>query len=191
NTDVPGKPNEASLLILNEDLELLETIEFGEYSYLPQITGFIGDRLYFSASFGDDGIGNSTTNQLRYFSISDSELHTIWESEWLLGYATIYRETLFVARGYENIIYEIDATTGTLKAEHALSYEPDYFYVSNDILYVAGYDYNVNGRQQTAMVLAAYALHDSELTLLNKIYLTDGEPGRPGRYYLTGLFANN
>ncbi|MDR1015604.1 MAG: hypothetical protein LBL86_11615 [Coriobacteriales bacterium] len=197
NDFIPGKKDQSFLLTLSEDLELLDSIDFGSVSKVPQVTGFIDDRLYFVMTQDTDDIEwADIVWHLNYYSPEGGQMHQVTEARGMrLGRIAAHADTLFVlgsanvSGGPRNKVLAVDARSGETVAEQPLSFEPKHLLVVGDALYVAGYDDDVNGTGRMAMALVAFDVAEGGLTETGKVFLENSEKDRPGRYYLTGLFA--
>jgi hypothetical protein len=194
NTDVVGKLNQTALLILDEDLELLNTIEFGENSHLPQATGFIGDRLWFvlayeasNATWADTSwnicsLLHNTPNVETIATETGKRLGNIA----LLGDALCVLISADIAAESRNNILLRDSYSGNFISEYPLAYEPKFVHQHNGTIFAAGYDDKV----AHDLMLGAYKMNaDGVLFQTNEVHTANHESDRQGRYYLTGLFA--
>jgi DNA-binding beta-propeller fold protein YncE len=197
NTDVPGRGRRAALLTLGEDLGLLDSIDFGSGSRVPQATGFMGDNLYFVMTKNADEVEwKDKVWSLCRFLPADSDVSEIMKVTGMrLGLVASKGDALFVLGsanvlgGPRNKVLVVDSRSGEAVAEQPLTFEPEHLLVSDNALYVAGYDDDVNGTGRQAMALAAFDIAEGGLTETGKVFLANSEKDRPGRYYLTGLFA--
>jgi hypothetical protein len=197
NNHVPGKDDRFSLLVLDEELALQDTIDFGDDSGIVQATGFIEDRLYVVYALGADSLEWADTIwYLSYYSPADHKVHGLYEAKGMrLGFAISKGNTLFVLSsanvlgGPRNKVLTIDANDGALLAETPLIFEPKFIHINNEQLFVAGYDDDMNGTGRMAMALAAFDITEEGLTETEKVFLNHSEKDRPGRYYLCGLFG--
>lgn len=197
NSHRPGEPKGAHLLVLDEALDLLETIDFDDRPTIVQITGFIDGRLYFVFVPGEDTDADwaVTRRNLRYLTPEDNKVHDVITLVGKrLGYVAVRGTTLYVlvnadvTGGSRNKIVAIDAQKGIVTGEFALSYEPSYLYLKGDVLYVTGYDDEVG----YDLVLGAYELGSTgDISPVGEVHFENHEEGRKGRFYLTGLFSTD
>jgi hypothetical protein len=181
----------AWLYIMNEDLELLEEIDFGADSYVTQPTGFIGNKLYFASTFGDDEMPWEDMEwNLSYYSIEDNKVHTLTTVKGMrLEFVASIEDKLYVMATGDttgdtlNKILIIDKRTGAIEGECKLGlYVPMYLLAKDGILYVGGTN------DDRSHDLRSYVPDGSTLQETAKVPLKSYDTSSV-RYYITGLFA--
>jgi hypothetical protein len=195
NDQRPEDFNHGWLFVMSEDLEVLETIDFGAESALPQTCGFIGDRLYFIlvAKNLDNIPWEDLEWGLCYYSTEDSKVHTLTTVQGMrLEFVESIGSKLYVIATGDttgdtlNKILIIDEKTGVIEGECKMgSFVPQYLLAKDNILYVGG----TEGEDRTHE-LRSYVPDSLGLREVGSIPLTSYDTSTI-RYYIGGLFAQN
>jgi hypothetical protein len=194
NSMRPDDYAHAWLYVMDESLNILDTIDFGPDSYVTQPTGFIGDRLYFASIFGDDEIPwEDKVWNLSYYSLKDAEVHTLMSVRGMrLEFVESIRERLYVmatgdiAGDSLNKILVVNEKTGDIESECRLgSFVPQYLLTRDGVLYIGGTEMEERTHALRSYVPDGTGLKETGMVVLDRYSSSSNS------YYVGGLFARN
>jgi hypothetical protein len=179
---------DAELLILDENMELLETRALTGLGSANSMTLVAEDMLCFGTHREDAASPTHYRNALNLYSPATGEMRTIAESDYRYGFAAVDEACLIVLQSEANVadgnrIAVFDLVTGEPRSQTVTDYLPQYLLVEDGLLYVAGFD-----RAQGDYCLQCYRIDEGSLSLLTETRL--GSAGLPADDYgIGGLFA--
>jgi len=190
----------AVMYVLDADMDVIQEFEIEGFHNVIDVHGFVSDRLYFVGSNyyaqedGQENTGMHYERALLYWSSQDSLVHPtlltiMTNAEELLPVAED-NGVLYVLKRDESkevgSILMLDADTGkTISSLGLGAFSPHYAQMVDGTLYVAGTDYDAGMRK-----VAKYVVGDDGLVLVCEALISEGEPSRPGRYYISGIIAS-
>jgi hypothetical protein len=136
---------DASLLILDEELEVLSTVPLQGLGSASQMSLVAGDLLCFGASREDAGSPTGYRNTLNTYSLASGELRTLAESDHHYGFSALVAGRLVVLQSEVNVaagngVFVCDPQSGDALAWVGTDYMPQHLLAQDDLLYVAGLD---------------------------------------------------
>jgi hypothetical protein len=180
---------DAELLIMDEEMEVLDTILLEGLGNASSMTPITDDTLCFGAFVSDTNSSTQYRNTLNLYSLTTGELRTIAESDYQYGFAALAGEHLVVLQSEVNVsegnrILLLNPSNGEIISQIATDYMPQYLLAKEGLLSIAGFDLTLGDYR-----LQRYRVDNASLGLIAETHL-DSVGFPRDDYGISGLYAH-